>query len=811
MKNSDDILANNLLQLFKDLMKYWYFILISLAVFVTVSLLYLQYSAKTYKVSSSILLRLEESNRFAGRGGGANEILPAFQLIQQDKTMQNEIHFMQSLPLIREVVDEMDLRTSYYIKDNNIPKRFTFTYQNIYKNTPFFVIPTDNHLQPANIYFHIVVIDEEQFHISASSDETMIMNFSDETIVRTNAPFHIDVRYKFGSLIQNDLASFTILLNSNFDPERFIGKDLFFKFNNLDQLASTFKNSLKIETQVMESSLASITFNAENPNLGLDFLNSLIDKYIQANLDEANFLANKTIEHIERQLVDVSDELTRSEQQLQNLRSDHSVMNIQEKAQNIYTQLENSRRLREETQRRLNHLEQLDEYFAQYKDSSRILAPSALGLTDPLLNNLIQELTSLNQEKQRIISQDQIRNPRLLTIDITIDNLKTAISDNISFSKSTTQRELNDLNSKIAALNREFAGLPRTQRELLGIERSFNLSDAVYTSLLERRIQAQIIKAAKLPDAKIIEPPKMMGIASPNRIIVLFFALFMGMLAPSVIILGFKLISNRIVNKDDIKLITRTPIIGSIPVNDDEHQNVVKELQRSPIAESFHILRTNLVYYLRGETNKTILVTSSMPAEGKSFTSINIATSFALANSKTILVEFDLRNPNRFINEVFNAKELIGISSYLINKATLDEIIVPTDIANLDIMPAGQIPPNPIELISSPRTHKLFDELKKRYDFIIIDTPPYGLVTDAFLLMSIADIKLYVTRIGYTKKKALATNMEDIEGKNIKDLHLVVNESHEDKLKYGHYAYAEKSKKSITRKIKQGRKKIAVF
>jgi tyrosine-protein kinase Etk/Wzc len=184
------------------------------------------------------------------------------------------------------------------------------------------------------------------------------------------------------------------------------------------------------------------------------------------------------------------------------------------------------------------------------------------------------------------------------------------------------------------------------------------------------------------------------------------------------------------------------------------------------MAESFHMLRSNLVYYLRGETNKTILVTSSMPSEGKSFTSINLATSFALANSKTILVEFDLRNPNRFINEVFNAKELVGISSYLINKASLDEIIVPTEISNLDIMPAGQIPPNPIELISSTKTHQLFNELKKRYDFIIIDTPPYGLVTDAFLLMNIADIKLYVTRIGYTKKKVhLQSNMEDVEGK----------------------------------------------
>lgn len=810
MNKSDDILTNNLLQLLKDLMKYWYLIAISLTMVISLSFLYLKYAAKTYKVSSSVLLRLENNNNFTG--GGTNDILKAFDVVLQDKTLQNEIYFMQSLPLIKEVVDEMELRTSYYIQEDNLPKGLTFSYKNIYKDSPFLIIPTSNHVQPVNLFFHIKVIDEEKFHITASGDETVIMNFSNKRIVNNNAAFQLEGTYDFGSLIENDLGSFTVLLNSNFDPAKFIDKDLFFKFNNMNWLASSFKGGLSISSQSMESSLAEITIKAENPQLGLDFLDALIAKYIESNLEEANFLANKTIEHIERQLVDISDDLTQSEQQLQNLRSDNSVMNIQEKAQNIYFQLENSRTIRDETQRRLNHLQQLEEYFAEYKDSSRILAPSALGLTDPLLNNLIQELTTLNSEKQRIIHQDQTMSPRLQTIDISIDNLKNAISDNISFTINTTKRELGDLENKISELNQEFASLPGTQRELLGIERKFNLSDAIYTSLLERRIQAQIIKASKLPDAKIIEPPKTMGIASPNRMIVMFFALFIGMLIPSVGILGIKLIANRIASKDDVKLITKIPILGSIPVNENTNQNVVRELPRSPIAESFHILRTNLVYFLRGESNKTILVTSSTPGEGKSFTSINLATSFAQANSKTILVEFDLRNPNRFINETFKTKELVGISSYLINKATLDEIIVPTEVSNLDLMLAGQIPPNPVELISSTKTHELFNELKKRYDFIIIDTPPYGLVTDAFLLMNIADIKLFVSRIGYTKKKALTTSMEDIEGKNIKDLHLVINDSNEDKLKYGKYAYVEKTKNSLTKKIIEDvKKKIAIF
>jgi tyrosine-protein kinase Etk/Wzc len=811
MKNSEDILTSNLLQLLKDLMKYWYLLVISLVIFISFSLFYLKYASKTYKVNSSVLLMLEGGNNL---GRGPNDILRAFDIVAQDKKLQNEVYFMQSLPLIREVVGDMDLRTFYYMQDELIPKRFTFSYTNIYNSSPFMVIPTDNHPQPAEIYIHVKILDEEKFQISASSDETVIMSFSNERVLSNSANFNLNGIYNFGSLIENEMASFTILLNSNFDPERYIGKDMFFKFNNLNWLAGSFKGALSINSQNIESSLAELSFKSPNSRLGLEFLDALINKYINTNLDEANFLANKTIEHIDRQLVDVSDELTRSEQQLQTLRSDNSVMNIEEKAQNVYVQLENARVMREETQRRLGHLNQLNDYFTEFKDSSMIMAPSAFNLTDPLLNTLIQNLMDLNTDKQRIISQDQLRNPRLQTIDISINNLKNQITENINFSINSARRELNDLNSKISTLDRQFAELPGTQRQLLGIERRFNLNDAIYTSLLERRIQAQIVKASKLPDARIIEPPKHMGVASPNRIIVLFFSVFIGLLLPSLFVISVKLIANSVASKDDIKAITALPIIGSIPTNDNPQQNVVREHPRSPIAEAFHILRTNLVYYLRGDTHKTILVTSSLPGEGKSFSSINLATSFALANSKTVLVEFDLRNPNKFINEVFNAKELVGISSYLIKKATLEEIIVPTEVPNLDIIQAGQIPPNPIELISSTRTHDLFNELRKIYDFIIIDTPPYGLVTDAFYLMNIADIKLYVTRLGYTKKKALAANIEDIEGKNIKDVYLLANDNNEDKLRYGKYAYTDKTKKGkkpLISRMEHSRKKIAVL
>ncbi len=787
MKDSDDILKNNLIAVSKDLLKYWYIIAICLFMAIAAGMFYLKYSAKTYRVSSSILLRVEKGQNF---GRGSDDILRAFDFMIQDKSFQNEIYFIQSLPLIREVVDDMDMRVSYFIQEGGVPKRFKFSRRTLYKDSPFIVIPNEEHLQPVNLEFHLRIIDNETFHLFAESEEAGLFDIKNERTV-AYSEYLIDGAFRFGNQIKTGGSSFTILLSSGFDSEKHVGRDLFFRFNNLNQLASSFKGALSIDARGMESTMAELYYKGGNVNMGITFLNKLIDKYIEKNIEEANYMANRTIEHIDRQLVDVSDDLSLSERQLQNLKSTQSVMNIEEKAQNVYNQLHASRNMRDEAQRRLNHLQQLNDHFIQYKDSSTILAPSSLGLPDPLLNNLIQELTVLNSEKQRIISQDQLRNPRLQTIDISIETLKNAISDNLTFTISTTQKEIDDLNEKINELNREFSELPATQREMLGIQRRFNLNDAIYTSLLERRIQAQIIKASKLPDAKVIEPPRYMGVASPIPILIFFFAIFAGFSVPSGFILLKKAIANRISKKEDIRFITGFPVIGSVFHNENPEQNIIKHYPRSPISESFHILRSNIIYYLYGKSNKIILVTSSVPGEGKSFSAINLASSFAVSKSKTILLEFDLRNPSRYI-KVFDANELVGLSSYLINKASLDDIIIPSEIPNLDIIQSGQIPPNPVELISSNRTSELLDELRKRYDYIILDTPPYGLVTDSFMLMHYSDIKLFVTRMGYTKKKAFSVNVEDIEDKKIDNLYIVMNDDKEDRLGYGKYAYVKK-------------------
>lgn len=800
MDSRNDNIIFYLREFFRDLLKYWYVSVFSLVVMLGGAMFYIKFAAKTYKVAASVVINTERSNAF---GASTEDMMRVNELIERDRNLQNEIYVLQSTPLIRSVVEQMDLHVSYYIQEDKIPKEVEFSMRDLYGSSPFIVIPDKGHIQPVNLFIYIRVLDEETYTLEASRKDVMILDFATESIVLESTNFTIAGTYKFGEQVNHPFTSFRILLNSNYKSEDYLGKDLFFQFNSSGSLTGRFRSLLTIESSDLEATMVDLSFKCDNVQKGLDFLNGMIDKYIDNNLEEKNYLANRTIEHLDFQLSDISQSLGTSEQELQDIRRSSSVMNIDEKAGRIYNQLQSSQTQKDEIERRLSYLSQMEEYFSSNSDSSGFLAPSAMGLDDPLLSSLIGELTSLNAERQQIINNNQLRSPRLRTLDITISNIKQVILENLQYSINTTKSELNEMNRRIGQMNSEFSSLPYTQRRLLGIERKFNLSENVYMSLLEQRIQAQIIKASTLPDCEVVEPPQFVSVHSPKKFIIFVAALFFGILLPSLFVLIKKFFTTKVLSKEELRTYTRLNQIGNIPQNNNTTVNVIADESNSIIAEAFHSLQSNIVYYLMGKQSQVVLVTSTMEGEGKSFSALNLASSIALTNKRTALIEFDLRRPSDLYVKL-GIRGLIGISSYLINKASLDEISIKTDVENLDIFLAGQVPPNPIELISSERTSQLFDELRSKYDYIIVDTPPYGRLTDSFVLMKYADIKVYVSRMGYVKKRLLISCLDDIASKDIKDIHLLINSDIPSRKEvYGKY-YTVHKKKSWKRKAAKG-------
>ena len=449
----------------------------------------------------------------------------------------------------------------------------------------------------------------------------------------------------------------------------------------------------------------------------------------------------------------------------------------------------------------IQNIRRLRSYFEGDINSQTFVAPSAAGMTDETLSTLILELSALTRERKNLIATNQLKNPRLKTLDTNIESIVTVITENIDFDLNTTESELAEINNKIQQITSEYSNLPQMQKQLRDLERNFSINDDVYTALLNRRIQARIIKASNRPDIEIVEPVRFDMVTSPSLMKIAVVFLFLAFFFPSVYIVLVNFLTSFVKTKEDISLYNKLPVIGEIPHSSKNVANLVATFPQEPIVERFHALRGNLIYYLLGNVNQTILVTSTLPNEGKSFTSLNLALSFAAANYKTLLIAFDLRKNSETFNEL-KTNTLVGIDSYLINRANIEDIIATTEYENLHFISNIEIPPNPSALLSSPKIKELLETVKNYYDYIIIDTPPFGLVSDAFLLMQYVDISIYIARLGTVTKKALKQNMDDINSK-IKNAYLVINDlSRIDKPYYGKYNYyGEKKKKNFIQRM----------
>jgi capsular exopolysaccharide synthesis family protein len=351
------------------------------------------------------------------------------------------------------------------------------------------------------------------------------------------------------------------------------------------------------------------------------------------------------------------------------------------------------------------------------------------------------------------------------------------------------------MNKRIRKTEAEISRIPQTQRRLGTFERKYRLNDAIYSYLLEKHAEAKITKASNRPDNIIIEPAHLVGNGpiSPNKRKNYIVALFLGTFIPLGFLMLKKALSNKIESQDDITNLSKTPLLGKISHNKFKKSDVMFEFPKSTIAESFRTLRTNLEFYRRNGQDKVIMVTSCLENEGKSFIALNLSLSFAQLGRKTILLDFDLRKLKSYFNMDEEHKE--GISTFIMSKNNTIDMINKSPYENLDYIPSGVLPPNPIELLSLNRTGTLIETLRNKYDIIVLDTAPLGQVSDAYLLINHSDIKLVVARQDTTPKKVFSLIMRDLEIKNTEKVYIVLNDNRMALEQYG-YGYGYKNNKS---------------
>ena len=759
-----------------------------------------RFSIPVYKISASVLIK-EDTKQSGGRD--ANDYLNS-SLLRINQNFQNELWVLQSSPVIEQTLKNLDLSVTYYRKKG-------FRYLDSYKNAPFHVVYQQNHVQPINVRFYITFMNKEYFEVRAESGKTSFYNFESDEIAYQKENLSFSKRGKIGELIETSDLAFSIE-NSNTKSDLENKPSIYgFEFSDIPSLVTRYKNDFKFLSADKLSTIVEISLKNESLNKGIDLINELMYVSSIQNLDRKNHLASITIDYIEKQLNEISDSLNQTEDNLQKFRSSNQLLNVTEQANGISTQYINLQNQLAELTARKNYYDYVSGYLSRNDNFSSMIIPASIGIQDQLLNNLMSELIAAQAQQSNLIKNNQEKNPLVQKLGIQIVDIKKTISENISAAVRTTSISIDEMNKRIRKTENEISRLPATQRQLGNIERKYRLNDAIYNYMLEKRAEAKITKASNLPDDIIIEPAQMSGFGpvAPNKRMNYMIAFILGLASPFGYLMIRSVLNNKVETQDDIERLTDVPLLGKILHNKYKTANVMFEYPKSNIAESFRALRTNLDFYVRGGQKKVIMVTSSMEGEGKSFIALNIAMSYAQLGRKTILLDFDMRKRKIIFEGQTDATD--GLSSYLINHANLKDIIIKSPHENLDYIPAGVLPPNPTELMDLENTEKLILQLKNDYDYIVMDTTPLAQVTDAYLLINLAEVKVMVARYNYSIKKVFFLVMKDLKQKNIDHVCIVLNDNRYNRDQYGYgYGY-NNSTAEKRRREKMIRKENAIL
>ena len=574
-------------------------------------------------------------------------------------------------------------------------------------------------------------------------------------------------------------------LNIKDNPGFYKGNEYFVRFNDFDGTVSNYKG-IGVRADDKGGSVLTLSMQGTNKARLVDYLNATVKMLIKRQLDSKNQFATNTIAFIDSTLVSMESQLKETGNELKSFRKDKNIIDVEDGGVKFSDRILKYDVEKDEITRKIAYYNSLRSYLKSSVDYSKLPAPSVAGIEDPNIVVNVSKLIALSAQRSEMAYA--VKSEKIFKdFDNQMLAVKNVLLENIVTAKQSLQYDLATVNSKIGASESVIKQLPEDQQELIKIKRKYDLSDNIYTTFLQKRSEADIVKAANLSDIHFIDPAKDVGggLIGPKTSVNYVLALFLGILIPLIVVLIIFFINNSIQNTEELSNLTNIPLIGVIGVNRDKTALAVYNKPKSALSESFRAIRSSLQFLYKKQNvdgAKTLMITSSVSGEGKTYCSINIATVFALSEKKTVIVGLDLRKPKLF--EEFNLNNDKGVVNYLINESSVDEITNATEISFLDVILSGPIPPNPAELIISERLGDLMRELKQKYDYIILDTPPVGLVSDALELDQYCDVTLYIVRQNFSKKDMITLLNNRVKRGELKNTSIVLN-GFENKAKYG--------------------------
>lgn len=623
-----------------------------------------------------------------------------------------------------------------------------------------------------------------ELKITFENSSVPLIHYADASRSITNVVVgEFKKRFKVGQEVVLPFLNWRLNIKDN--PGFYKGNEYFVRFNDFDGTVSNYKG-IAVRADDKGGSVLTLSMQGTNKARLVDYLNATVKMLIKRQLDSKNQFATNTIAFIDSTLVSMESQLKETGNELKSFRKDKNIIDVEDGGVKFSDRILKYDVEKDEITRKIAYYNSLRSYLKSSVDYSKLPAPSVAGIEDPNIVVNVSKLIALSTQRSEMAYA--VKSEKIFKdFDNQMLAVKNVLLENIVTAKQSLQYDLATVNSKIGASESVIKQLPEDQQELIKIKRKYDLSDNIYTTFLQKRSEADIVKAANLSDIHFIDPAKDVGggLIGPKTSVNYVLALFLGILIPLIVVLIIFFINNSIQNTEELSNLTNIPLIGVIGVNRDKTALAVYNKPKSALSESFRAIRSSLQFLYKKQNvdgAKTLMITSSVSGEGKTYCSINIATVFALSEKKTVIVGLDLRKPKLF--EEFNLNNDKGVVNYLINESSVDEITNATEIPFLDVILSGPIPPNPAELIISERLGDLMRELKQKYDYIILDTPPVGLVSDALELDQYCDVTLYIVRQNFSKKDMITLLNNRVKRGELKNTSIILN-GFENKAKYG--------------------------
>lgn len=769
---------SDLLDIFYQVTNYWLFFALSVVTAMALAFAYVRYTEQVFKVSTSIMLKDEASkiegleNLFKDLGIGSGK-----------KNLENEIEVLKSQKIVQMAIEKLDFKVFYFAEGN-------IRTTEIYKENPFRVTIDSLEEEWEDTPIYIKPINDQDYQLHSQYEKTYFdpqtrqFSITDKTSLPERCNLRYGVSYPLGG------SRITVEKDSVQLSEYNQGTLFFFVFNQPEKLADSYKNRLQVRQTNKLSTILDLAMVGKNIQKEVDFLNMLVQVYSDNLLQQKNQVASNTIQFIDNQLSEITISLQDAEEQLKYFRANNKIMDLSFAASNAFLKLDQLESEKAKLTVKRKYFDYLLNYVKSNELSKDVIAPSSIGIDDPLLTSLIQQLSKLITEKSVLSITAKEKNPAWFVLEDKINSLKKELAENIRNIIANSKIEEDEMNKRIGVLEKSVDQLPDNERRLVNIQRKFNLNDNIYTYLLQKRAEAGIARAANLPDCQVVEMASDRGasLVAPKKVVVFAVALFFGILLPTIFALARIWLNDKILSKEDLEAITNIPIAGMIGNNPGGKNLVTMDNPRGSVTEDFRSIKLNLPYLQPNRKLKVICVTSSVPGEGKTFCSVNLASVYALSGKKTIVLFADLRRPR--IDKELKIDAENGLSNVLIGKSRLQDVIQKSSIPNLFVLPPGPTPPNPAELLGAEQMEKVMEELREQFDYIVIDTPPLGLVADSLLLIKWSDVITYIVRHNYTRKIFLQKINEMYDEQRVQNLSIIINDIFGDTVGYGYgYGY----------------------